>query len=93
MACHGEADGDWERALKVLADDDVRSLNERILTEQEKADRAALRRTAGMPVEGVLGLAYESGPPIGEGRRTISWIWLADGGGEDDNDPNTRECK
>ena len=85
--------GDWERTLKVLADDDVRSLNERVLTEQEKADRAALRRAAGMPVEGVLGLAYESGPPIGEGRRTLSWIWLADGGSEDDNDPNTRESK
>lgn len=85
--------GDWERALKILEDDDVRSLNERALTQQEKYDRAALRRTAGMPVDGVLGIAYESGPPIGDGRRTLSWIWLSEGGGDDNNDENNRECK
>ncbi len=82
----------WENALKVLQDDDVRSLNERALTEQEKIERAALRRTMGMPEEGILGRAYESGPPIGEGRRTLSWIWLAEGAGQDSNDPAFREC-
>lgn len=84
--------GPWENTLRVLAEDDVRSLNERALTEHEKAERAALRRAAGMPVDGVLGLSYESGPPIGDGRRTLSWIWLAEGAGEAHNDVYFREC-
>ncbi|KAI0689949.1 hypothetical protein BC835DRAFT_1228821, partial [Cytidiella melzeri] len=83
--------GDWEKTLRVLKDDDVRSLNERVLTEQEKIDRANLRREAGMPIEGILGRAYESGAPIGEGRRTFSWIWLTPGGREDFDNPGVEE--
>ncbi|KAJ7021698.1 hypothetical protein C8F04DRAFT_915242, partial [Mycena alexandri] len=35
MALRGH--GDWEERLKVLGDDDVRALNERALTAEEKA--------------------------------------------------------
>ena len=84
--------GEWERTLRVLQDEDVRSFNERVLTEQEQADRASIRRAAGMPVEGVFGLDFREDIPLAEGCRTLSWIWLAEGGAEDDNDPNFQEC-
>lgn len=84
--------GEWEKIFQVLQDDDVRSFNERALTEQEKADRAAIRQAAGMSVEGVYGLDFDDNLSVREGRRTISWIWLASGGAEDENDPNFQEC-
>ena len=85
--------GEWERALQELRDEDVRSFNERALTEQEQMERAAVRRAAGMPIEGVFGLDFRDDQPICEGRRTISWIWLAERGGDDENDPMVQECK
>lgn len=85
--------GDWEKILKVLRDEDVRSFNERALTEQEKAERAAIRQAAGMSVEGVYGLDFQDDLPIREGRRTLSWIWLAENAGEDDNDPYVQESE
>ena len=85
--------GDWEQRWRVLQDEDVRSFNERALTEQEKIDRAAIRRAAGMPVEGIFGLDYQENLTVREGRRMLSWIWLVDGGVGDENDPNYQECK
>lgn len=46
-----------------------------------------------MPVEGVFGLDFDKGLPEAEGRRTLSWIWLVVGGGDDENDPHYQECK
>lgn len=88
---HLRGPGEWEKTLRELRDDDVRSFNERALTEQEKIQCAAVRQAAGMPIEGVYGLDFEDGLPICEGRRTMSWIWLAEGAGDDDNDPIVQE--
>lgn len=85
--------GDWENTYQELHDQDVRSFNERVLTEQEQADRAAIRLAVGMPVEGVFGLDFSNDLAVREGRRTMSWIWLAEGGTEDEDNPVYQECK
>ncbi|KAJ7715054.1 hypothetical protein B0H16DRAFT_1667163 [Mycena metata] len=60
--------GPWERELKVLEESDVRALNERVLTEEEAAQRQGVHNYEGIAEEG--GIAA-----LGEGRRTLSWIW------------------
>jgi hypothetical protein len=74
--------GEWEKTLKELHDEDVRALNERVLTQHEKQEReqraAADRRTADDAREGVV-----VNGALGEGRRTLSWIWLTVGNDED----------
>ncbi|KAJ7731411.1 hypothetical protein B0H16DRAFT_1733350 [Mycena metata] len=64
--------GDWEHVLRVLQDGDVHALNERALTAEEAAQREAIHdlrdvEEGGMAVYGVVAL--------GEGRRSLSWIW------------------
>ena len=70
--------GDWERALRVLADADVRAVNERALTEEEKADRLAVQEAGGV-VDPVEGVPVQQTVSLGDGRRTISWIWHTPG--------------
>ncbi|KAJ7923740.1 hypothetical protein B0H13DRAFT_1602306 [Mycena leptocephala] len=69
--------GDWEERLRVLADDDVRTLNERSLTAEEKAQNEHWE-LGGAVIEG--GVARASGLARGEGSHTLSWIWYASGG-------------
>lgn len=76
MALRGA--GDWEKTLRVLDDADVRGLNERALTEHEKAERAAVRERGGF-VDDVGGVPVAQTVSVGEGRRTLSWIWSAPG--------------
>ncbi|KAL1743894.1 hypothetical protein HDZ31DRAFT_83073 [Schizophyllum fasciatum] len=73
--------GEWEKQLRVLSDDDVRALNERALTAEEKAQRDASRALArdidwtaddGVVLAGVVN--------TGEGSRRLSWIWYTDSG-------------
>jgi hypothetical protein len=80
--------GDWERELKELKDEDVRALNERTLTEHEKDDR--VRRMAMgtlMDDDSREGVAVTGA--LGEGRRTLSWIWFTVG--DDENSPDMHE--
>ncbi|KAJ6464246.1 hypothetical protein C8R47DRAFT_992084 [Mycena vitilis] len=79
--------GDWEERLRVLNDDDVRALNERALTAEEKARNAHWAEIGGAVIEG--GIARASGVARGEGSHTLSWIWYTVGvaGGEDDSNP------
>ncbi|KAF7969254.1 hypothetical protein HWV62_27842 [Athelia sp. TMB] len=81
--------GHWESILKELKDDDVRGLNERLMTEREKAERERRIATGkptdqdtleGVPVEGTLG----------DGKRTLSWIWILYSG--EDNSPEMIEA-
>ncbi|KAJ7804038.1 hypothetical protein B0H13DRAFT_1671389, partial [Mycena leptocephala] len=70
--------GDWEEQLRVLADDDVRALNERALTAEEKAQNEHWAELGGAVIEG--GVARASGVARGEGSHTLSWIWYTFGG-------------
>lgn len=77
----------------MLEQSDVRALNERELTAQEKEDIRRVRERAGVVVETdevntervVAAVAT-----VGEGQRRPSWIWFAGHSLEDVNDPLTR---
>ncbi|KAJ7430387.1 hypothetical protein B0H11DRAFT_2263562 [Mycena galericulata] len=64
--------GPWERELQVLKDDDVRALNERALTEEERAHRDNVPDINDLEEGGVVmaGVVAQ-----GESNRTLSWIW------------------
>ncbi|KAI4517072.1 hypothetical protein K525DRAFT_251912 [Schizophyllum commune Loenen D] len=69
--------GDWEMTLRYLDDDDVRALNERALTAEEKADT---ERTHDLSVVDFTtgGGVYIAGTIArGETSRTLSWIWYS----------------
>lgn len=81
--------GSWENTLRVLDDNDVRGLNERALTEQERAEREAIRERGGL-VDEVHGVPVLSAVAIGDGRRTLSWIWSAPGSGDQSDSETTK---
>ncbi len=69
--------GAWQEVLRPLLDGDLVGLNERALTREEAAEQTRVRAmgeetwdvSAGIPLSGVV---Y-----VGEGRRTLSWIWYS----------------
>ncbi|KAJ7021079.1 hypothetical protein C8F04DRAFT_1274148 [Mycena alexandri] len=67
--------GEWERRLQILTEDDVRALNERSLTDEEKSQRELLRAAGEVVEEG--GIAVAGDLVSGETHRTLSWIWYA----------------
>lgn len=67
--------GTWERVLQVLEDDDVRAMNERALTAEEKAEEERLREGGFLNELETGGVAAAGVAVMGEGRRTLSWIW------------------
>ncbi|KAJ7859269.1 hypothetical protein B0H13DRAFT_2356157 [Mycena leptocephala] len=73
--------GGWEKELEVLKDEDVRALNERALTEEERAQRETVHDLADVAEEG--GVASFGVVALGETRRTLSWIWYATKTGDD----------
>ncbi|KAJ7212395.1 hypothetical protein B0H12DRAFT_1033229 [Mycena haematopus] len=76
--------GAWEERLRVLGDDDVRALNERALTVEEKAQNEHWAELGGAFVEG--GVARAGALAAGEGSHTLSWIWYTAGRPSDEND-------
>ncbi|KAJ7666199.1 hypothetical protein DFH06DRAFT_1323329 [Mycena polygramma] len=85
--------GTWEEKLRVLNDDDVRALNERALTVEEKAQNKHWAELGGAVIEG--GVARAAVLAAGEGSHTLSWIWytamVAPEEGED-NDPRLHDA-
>lgn len=83
--------GDWENTLRELRAEDVRGINERTLNDQEREEYRRARLLAGMSDEIVEGelhgmgttsgqeniptIAFNRSLALGEGRRTLSWIW------------------
>ncbi|KAJ6463767.1 hypothetical protein C8R47DRAFT_1079761 [Mycena vitilis] len=75
--------GDWEERLKVLTDDDVRALNERALTAEEKARNEHWAEIGGAIIKG----GVDRGATVaGQGAHTLSWIWYSVGGEAVDKD-------
>jgi hypothetical protein len=74
---------DWEQTLAVLRHEDVRGISERTMTMEEQAEYKLTRRMAGLtenssdnnlnaPV-----VPFDPRLALGEGRRTLSWIWYS----------------
>lgn len=80
--------GSWQHALKDLRDDDVRALNERSMTEQEREQREHQVRTGTQVADDAREGVFIPGIR-GEGKHTVSWIWMTVS--SDDNSPEMIE--
>ncbi|KAJ6460709.1 hypothetical protein C8R47DRAFT_1226212 [Mycena vitilis] len=77
--------GTWEDVLQLLEDEDVRAMNERALTAEEKADEERMREGGYLNELESGGVAAAGVVVQGEGRRTLSWIWYGGNGLANDN--------
>lgn len=84
--------GEWENELRVLHQNDVHGLNERALTDHEKAEEERVRALAGVvDNDDIDDIRVDASPvTVGEGHRRLSWIWYATSTGEDMRDPTMR---
>ena len=95
--------GTWEQTLQNLHLHDVRGLNEKALTEEERQENRQTRTMAGLSPDLPAGrqddfetLPETSANPnlaVGEGHRTLSWIWYTTTNKEVDNDRFTEACE
>ena len=76
--------GDWEKVLAVLKPDDVRGICERVMTAEEKEEQRRTRQMAGVTDDSSLTelshapvVVIDPRLALGEGRRTLSWIWYS----------------
>ena len=84
--------GEWEQVLQVLERSDVRALNERQMTRQEKDDIERVRLRAGVNVDDIEDeRVVATVAAVGEGQRRPSWIWFSGNNHEDMDDPLTRK--
>lgn len=81
--------GEWEKTLRVLKPEDIRGISERSMTAEEAEDDRRVRLIAGVSDESAINdptgapvVAFNHGLALGEGRRTLSWIWYPVGGQE-----------
>ncbi|KAK0421579.1 hypothetical protein EV421DRAFT_1747354, partial [Armillaria borealis] len=82
--------GPWEDELRLLRDEDIRGLNERLQTEDELHEQQRLRD---LGVMDAIGESLTNWNPVqrGDSRRVLSWIWY--NSGTKDNTPATMEEK
>lgn len=74
--------GPWEDSLRVLLDADVRGVNERALNREELRNQEMLRDMGRLNELAPGGVASEGVAVVGEGHRTLSWIWYFSGRAE-----------
>ena len=83
--------GEWEKVLQVLEKSDVRALNERQITEQEKDDILRVRMRGGRNTDNLDDeRAIATVAAVGEGQRRPSWIWYSGNSHENIDDSVTR---
>jgi hypothetical protein len=82
LALHGL--GDLEVSMPVLKLEDVRSINERSMTAQERQDHVNACRMAGLPEQGGIEeveaapmVSFNPRLALGEGHQRLLWIWYS----------------
>lgn len=87
--------GTWEQILRVLEPSDVRALNEREMTAQEKEDIRRVQEKAGTTSVGDASTerVVATVAAVGEGLRRPSWIWSSGNLMEGADDPITQACE
>lgn len=95
--------GVWEQTLQELHPHDVRGLSEKALTEEERQENRQTRAMAGLGPDLSAGQKddFEALPEtsftprlaVGEGHRTLSWIWYTTTSKEVDDNHFTEACE
>lgn len=95
--------GVWEHTLQELHSSDVQGLSEKALTEEERRENMQMRAMAGLSPDLPAGqkddfevLPETSLNPtlaVGEGHRTLSWIWYTTTSREVDDNRFTEACE
>ena len=95
--------GMWEQKLQVLHPQDVRGLSEKALTEEEQQEDRQTRAMAGLSLdpptrqkddfEALPEMTPNAKLGIGEGHRTLSWIWYTTSSKEVDENRFTEACE
>jgi hypothetical protein len=74
--------GEWETKLQVLKQEDVRGISERAMTIEEAEEYRRTRHMAGLAEQPLPLATFNPRLALGEGRRTLSWIWYSTSDGE-----------
>jgi hypothetical protein len=76
--------GVWEETLRELVAGDIRAMNERMLTAEEAEANRRMRALAGVSddEDRNIDVAPSRIIDVGEGHRTLSWIWYSVQGAE-----------
>ncbi|KAK0440232.1 hypothetical protein EV421DRAFT_1712676 [Armillaria borealis] len=82
--------GPWEDELRLLRDEDIRGLNERLQTEDELHEQQRLRDLGVMDATGESSTNWNPAQR-GDSRRVLSWIWY-DSGTKDNTPKFTALC-
>jgi len=104
---HLRGKGEWEQKLQELHPEDVRGLSEKSLVNEEKEQRKRTREMAGISTgtgfddyllnQDLQPTYFNPHLAVGEGHRTLSWIWYSTSNDEiiGDNIVTTRigSCK
>jgi hypothetical protein len=79
--------GSWEQKLQVLRTEDIRGLSEKALINEEKEQKKKTNDMAGistaytrvddMPNQDLPPTLFNPHLAVGEGHRTLSWIWYS----------------
>lgn len=77
--------GIWEKTLQVLHPNDIRGLSEKALVNEERQENRRTRVMAGLSADLAVGqndnfdtlpeTLFNTALAVGEGDRTLSWIW------------------
>jgi hypothetical protein len=92
--------GKWEDTLQELRPNDVRGISEKALADEEQEETRKARRMAGLDDEHIAEEDFVNVPittfnphlAIGEGYRTLSWVWYSTMGKELGDGKSTIAC-
>ena len=92
--------GEWEGVLRELHPNDVQGLSEKALADEEQEEMRKAHAMAGLGDEDIVEEGFVNPPAttfnphlaVGEGYRTLSWIWYSTTGEEFNKGFSTESC-
>ena len=95
--------GIWENTLQVLHPNDIRGLSEKALANEEQQENRQTRVMAGLSSDLAVGqndnfdalpeTSFDPKLAVGEGHRTLSWIWYTTTSKKVNNNRFTDACE
>ena len=104
---HLRGKGSWEEKLRELRPEDIRGLSEKALVSEEREQRKRTHEMAGISIDSASAVdenvlnqelprtLFNPLLAVGEGHRTLSWIWYSTSNDEIGGDPTSQigSCK